>query len=201
MKWSGRNHPLMFARFSGHWSRSQRGTDVFSNFALPFLFLNDRERTISAVPKQNYWKMFTVGKGYLMRSGRIVSGTDLSIGIFEGDYVDNTNGMVVPTWTWGCNSITVPALLDGKKFGCAHCVSRDGDGEAEYNVSFEAADTQHGEFSYGPTIGYYPSNDWNSGSDHVAWPVYPSTPYQATLFIMVDPDFSTNTNPMGFIPS
>ena len=201
MKWSGRNHPLMFARFSGHWSSSQRGTGVFSNFSLPFLFLNDRERTISAVPKQNYWKMFTVGKGFLMRSGRIVSGTDLSIGILEGDYVDNTNGMVVPTWTWGCHSTSVAALLDGKKFGYAHCVSRDGDGEAEYNVSFEAADTQHGEFSYGPTIGYYPSNDWNSGSDHDAWPVYPSTPYQATLFIMVDPDFSTNTNPMGFIPS
>lgn len=201
MKWSGRNHPMLFARFSGHWSSSRRGTGVFSEFALPFLFLNDREREISVVPKMNYWKMFTVGRGYMMRSGRIVSGTDLRIGILEGDYVDNTNGMVVPTWTWGCKRGANEQILDGKVFGYMHCVSRDADGEANYDVSFEAADATHGEYSYGTAIGYYPSRDWDSGSDHDAWPVYPATPYQATLFVFIDPDFSTGTNPMGWIPS
>ena len=201
MKWSGRNHPMMFARFSGHWTSRARGTGVFSEFALPFLFYNDRDRSITVVPKMNYWKMFTVGKGFLMRSGRIVSGTDLDIGIMEGDYNEHRNGNVVPTWTWGCHSTTSQQVLDGKKFGYAHCVSRDGNGEANYDVSFEAADTVHGEYSYGPTIGYYPSDDWDSGSDHDLWPVYPSTPYQATLFVMIDPDFSTGTNPMGWLPS
>lgn len=201
MKWSGRGHPLMFARFRGHWSPSSSGTDVFSGFSQPFLFYNDRERSVTVVPKASYWKMFTVGKNYLMRTGRIVSGTDLAIGIMEGDYSDYDNGYVTPTWTWGCTTAALPTILGGNRFGYMRCVSRDGDGEADFNVSFEAADEAHGPFSYGPTLGYYPSDDFDSSALASSWPVYPSeVTSQATLFVMVDPDFSTGSNPMGYNP-
>lgn len=201
MKWSGRNHPMRFACFGGHWSDSAQGTGCFSEFNLPFCFYNSRSRAISVVPKMNYWKMFTVGRGYLMRSGHLASGAPKTIGILEGDYSEHTNGTVVPTWTWGVQQQQNAQLLDGQLFGYLYCVSRDADGEANYDVSFEAANTAHGSWSYGPIIGYYPSEQWDSGSWQNGWPVYPANPSAITLFVFVDPDFSTGTNPMGYIPS
>ena len=75
-------------------------------------------------------------------------------------------------------------------------VSRDGAGLAEYKVSFEQEDTVHGEYSYGTEIGNLPSSDWDSGSDRDAFVPYPAQSNgNAFLFIMMDPDFSTGTNP------
>ena len=197
MKWSGRNHPMTFKRYSGHWSDRQVGTGIFATTNIPFCFYNDRERSITVVPRQRFWRMFTVGRGYLMRTGRIMS-RPITIGILEGDYNDHTNGEVPTVWTWGCEDYTVKTLNDGAKFGCMQAVCRDPDGEAAYECSFEGANVTHGEFSYGMVIGYYPSKQWNSGSDHDRWPVYPATPYSITLFIMIDPDFSTYNNGQDF---
>jgi hypothetical protein len=75
-------------------------------------------------------------------------------------------------------------------------VSRDGTGIAEYNVSFEQEDAVHGQYSYGTEIGNLPSSDWQSNSDATAFSTYPSQSNgNAFLFIMLDPDFSTGTNP------
>ena len=194
-KWSGRNRPMKFKTWGGHWSSSAQGTGAFSTTTIPFLFYNNREREVTVVPRQNYWKMFTVGRGYLCRSGHIQS-TPLTIGIMEGDYSEHTNGQVPLMWTWGCKNFTVPTLVDGQLLGAPVCVSRDGDGVAEFVCSFEQADTDHtGSFSYGVQVGFYPSNAWDSGSWETTFPVYPATPKSCTLFVFIDPDFTTGTNP------
>lgn len=195
MKWSGRNHPMVFYTFGGHWTRSQQGTGIFSTYDKPFVFYNDRERFVSVVPRQNYWKMFTVGRGYLMRSAHIHAATVKTIGIIENDYVEHRNGMVVPTWTWGCQRYSNQQMLGGHIFCSTPAVSRDDGGEANFDVSFEGALATHGEFSYGQILGYYPSDDFDSGKWVNSYPVYPATPGTITLCVMVDPDFSTVNNP------
>ena len=192
-RWSGRNRPMRFKTWGGHRSSSARGDGVFATTQFPFLFFNDRTREVTCVPRGNYWKMFTVGRGYLARSGHIQS-MPLTIGISEGDYVDHTNGKVPLVWTWGCDNYTISGTL----YGVPGCVSRDGDGLASYDVSFEAASADHsGAYSYGPNVGWYPSGAWDSGSWENLFPVYPDEGGQATLFVFVDPDFTTGTNPVG----
>lgn len=196
MKWSGRNHPMLFKCHGGHWTTPHQGTGIFATTDTPFCFFNSRDRQISVVPRQRYWKMFTVGKGYLMRTGRIEA--TRTIGIMEGDYVDSRNGNVVPTWTWGCSRTQKPAIFNNEVFGCMQAVSRDGSGEAEYIVSFEEEDKVHGEYSYGVVLGYYPSDCWNSNSWTDSWGIYPANTGSIALFVMIDPDFSTNNNPQNF---
>jgi hypothetical protein len=198
MKWSGRNHPMQFKCYGGHWSASQQGTGVFSTTTIPFCFYNSRDRKIYVVPRQRYWKMFTVGRGYLMRSGKLMI-PGKYIGIMEGDYNDHTNGQVAPVWNWGCNAYQNQLLLDGELFGCMSAVCRDADGEAEYVCSFEAENTDHtGTYSYGTQIGNYPSKQWDDDKWENEWPVYPATPSSLTMFVFVDPDFSSNTNAQTF---
>ena len=188
-KWNGRNRPMTFKKYAGHWSSSQQGTGIFSTTTIPFIFYNTRSRAVSVVPRGNYWKMFTVGRAMLARTGRIMS-EPLTIGISEGDYSEHDNGQVPVVWTWGCQWLN----YDGGA-GYAQCVCRDGTGEADYVCSFESADASHGTYSYGQVIGYYPSNDWDSGSDTTAYAVYPNEPNECRLFVLVDPDFSTVNNP------
>ena len=114
----------------------------------------------------------------------------------ESDYVDHKNGQCAIHWTWGVNTSKNASLYEGKRFGYMHASCRDGDGEAEYVWSFEAEDTVHGEYSYGVEIGQYDSSDWDSGSDRDAFVTYPATNNgQCILFVMIDPDFTTGTNP------
>lgn len=197
MKWSGRSHPMTFRKWSGYRVDSSQGAGVWSTTNEPFLFFNTRTRKITAVNRQLHWKMFTVGKGFLMRSGHIQSRSG-SFGIMEGDYRDYTCGDVPIQWVWGCTNATV----GGATLGYPSCVSLDGSGEADYMVSFESVDTDHtqSEFSQGTELGFYPSNDWGSAHPQEAsWPVYPSSsPMYMTIFVMIDSDFSTANNPTGY---
>ena len=194
-QWSGRNRPLCFKRYGGYWTSRATGTGIFSTTTIPFVFMNYRDRRVTVVPRYQYWKMFTVGRGWSSRSGHIQSGP-MTIGIMEGDYNEHTNGQVAIHWTWGVNTSKNASLYDGKRFGYMHASCRDGDGEADYVWSFEAEDAVHGEYSYGCELGYYDSSDWDSGSDRTAFVTYPSTSNgQCILFIMIDPDFTTGTNP------
>lgn len=198
MKWSGRNHPMQFKCYGGHWSSSQQGTGIFSTTTVPFCFFNSRDRHIYVVPRQRYWKMFTVGRGYLMRSGRLMI-PGKYIGIFESDYSEHTNGDVAPVWNWGCNAYSYQSILNGELFGCMQAICRDADGEADYVCSFEAENADHTDtFSYGTQIGNYPSKQWDDDSWKTEWPVYPATPSSLTMFVFVDPDFSSNTNAQTF---
>ena len=219
-QWSGRNRPMAFKMYSGHWSRNAAGTGIFSTTNIPFMFLNDRELTITCVPRQNYWKMFTVGRGYLCRSGCIKASCNAGdIGILEGDYNDHKNGLISPVFNWGCGSYNIQTRTmedgtvvvfedypDSTKVGCAQCVSRDGDGIAEYNCSFEAELTVHDEYSYGLQVGYFPSTNWNGaggggkgygGSLNDKWVKYPATSYQLIIYVFIDKDFSTGSNPQN----
>lgn len=199
-KWSGRNRPLKFKKYGGYWEHEHSGVGIgiFATTTVPFIFYNYRDRKVFAVPRQNYWKCFSVGTKNLARSGKIMS-TPIDVGILEGDYRDYKNGMCVVVWTWGCRRYQLSNVLDGQTFGQANMVSRDGSGIAEYNVSFEAEDRVHDWFSYGVEIGNLPSSDWDSGSDRDEFVPYPSTPNgNAFLFIMMDPDFSTGTNPCEY---
>jgi hypothetical protein len=142
--------------------------------------------------------MFTVGRGFLMRSGRLMI-PGKYIGIMEGDYNDHDNGQVAPVWNWGCQDYYTQAIFDNQTFGAMHAVSRDADGEAEYVCSFEAENTDHtGSYSYGTQIGNYPSKQWDDSKWQNEWPVYPATPSSLTMFVFIDPDFSTNNNPQLF---
>jgi hypothetical protein len=116
----------------------------------------------------------------------------------ESDYVDHKNGNVPIIYTWGCQNYHAASILNDKQFGAAQMVSRDADGIAEYNVSFEPEDQVHGEYSYGMLIGFLPSSDFDSGSDRDSFVTYPAQSNgNAVLFVMMDPDFSTGTNPVG----
>jgi hypothetical protein len=195
MKWSGRNHPMQFYKYSGYRVDTAMGEGVFYTTTIPFLFLNLRTRIITAVNRQQFWRMFTVGRGYLSRSGHIGS-NDLSFGIMEGDYPSSTRcGDVAVQWFWGTRTDKVNNNL----IGYPQCVSIDADGEADYQVSFEATDADHtnSQFSQGVEIGIYPSSEWGSSHPTDHWAVYPDTAYReiATLCIYVDPDFSTTNNP------
>lgn len=219
-QWSGRNRPMSFKMYSGHWTDSPAGTGIFSTTTIPFMFLNDRELSITCVPRQNYWKMFTVGRGYLCRSGYIKASCNAGeIGIMEGDYNDHKNGCIAPVFNWGCGSYQVQTKVaadgtkiywedypDATRVGCAQCVCRDADGIAEYKCSFEGEFVQHGQYSYGMQVGFFPSTDWNKaggggggygGSLNDKWVKYPAQSYQIIIYVFIDKDFSTGSNPQN----
>ena len=78
-------------------------------------------------------------------------------------------------------------------------VSRDDNGEAEYICSFESENADHASsYSYGTQIGNYPSKQWDDNKWQNEWPVYPATPSSLTMFVFIDPDFSSNNNPQLF---
>ena len=218
-QWNGRNRPMGFKMYSGHWTDNQSGTGIFSTTTIPFVFMNDRELSITVVPRQNFWRMFTVGRGLLCRSGQIkVSCNAGEVGIMEGDYNDHTNGCIVPVFNWGCGSYTVQKkesadgttiyfedYPDSTRVGCIQCVCRDADGIAEYECSFEGRNVDHtGQFSYGMQIGSFPSFQWNGagsnkrgvgGSLNDKWVKYPATSYTLIMYVFIDKDFSTGSNP------
>lgn len=219
-QWSGRNRPMTFKMYSGHWSSTPAGTDVFATTTIPFMFLNDRELSITCVPRQNYWKMFTVGRGFLCRSGYIKTSCNAgAVGIMESDYNDHTNGNITPVFNWGCGSYSIQTRTtqdgtiiywedypDPTKIGCAQCVCRDGDGIAEYNCSFEGELAQHTQFSYGMQVGFIPSTDWNGagngkkgygGTLNNKWVKYPANAYTIVIYVFIDKDFSTGSNPQN----
>lgn len=219
-QWSGRNRPMSFKMYSGHWTDSAKGTGIFATYNIPFMFLNDRDLSITCVPRQNYWKMFTVGRGNLCRSGCIKASCNAGeIGIMEGDYNDNKNGNVSPVFNWGCGTYNIQKKVmedgtvvefedypDSTRVGCAQCVCRDANGIAEYNCSFEGELVQHGEYSYGLQVGFFPSTNWNKaggggggygGSLNDKWVKYPATSYQIIVYIFIDKDFSTGSNPQN----
>lgn len=196
-KWSGRYRPMSFKKYGGYWTSRATGTGVFSTTTIPFVFLNYRDRRLTVVPRYVYWKAFSVGRGFLARSARIMA-YPMTVGIMESDYVEHKNGNVPILYTWGCQNYQATSILDNKQFGAAQMVSTDADGIAEFKVSFEREDTTHGQYSYGVLIGYLPSSDFDSGSDRDAFVTYPATSNgNAILFVMMDPDFSTGTNPVG----
>jgi hypothetical protein len=211
---------MSFKMYSGHWTDSQSGTGIFATTTIPFVFMNDRELSITVVPRQNFWRMFTVGRGYLCRSGQIkVSCNAGEVGIMEGDYNDHTNGCIVPVFNWGCGSYEVQKKVaadgttiyfedypDATKLGCIQCVCRDADGIAEYECSFEGRNVVHNQYSYGMQIGSFPSFQWNGagsnksgvgGSLNDKWVKYPANAYQLIMYVFIDKDFSTGSNPQN----
>jgi hypothetical protein len=192
---------MTFRKWSGYRVDSSQGEGVWSTTDQPFIFFNTRTRKLTAVNRQIYWKMFTVGRGFLMRSGRIMSKPGV-FGLLEGDYSDYRCGDVPIVWCWGCNYRKMENGSQEEITGYPLCVSLDGDGEAEYSVSFEASDEDHTQssFSQGVELGYYPSTDWGDAHPQEAnWPIYPSdSPVTMTIFVMIDPDFSTANNPVGY---
>lgn len=194
-QWSGRNRPMQFKKYGGYWTTRATGTGIYSTTTIPFIFMCYRDRKVYCVPRYQYWKMFTVGRGWSCRTGHIQSAA-MTIGIIEGDYNEHTNGNTAIHWTWGCNSTSNASIYDGKRFGYMHASCRDGDGEADYVWSFENEDVVHGEYSYGVEIGIYDSSSWDSGSDRDAYATYPAQSNgNAFLFIFIEPDFTTGTNP------
>lgn len=199
MKYSGRNHPMHFPIYRGD---RFEGRDVFKTTAIPFVFLNSRTYECFVVPRSVSWKCFSVGRGFLARSGTLRATWDY--GIFEDSYNDHTNGYITIILTWGAQAASNSLILDGNPFGYATMVSRDGDGEATYEVSFEAADANHdpdtspgGVFSNGTQIGVLnrtPYDGWSSIAK------YPATPMQSiNLFVHMDNDFQAgSTTPAGF---
>ena len=196
-KWSGRNRPMQFKLYGGYWSHPTQGIGIFSTTTIPFLFYNRRTRMVTAVPRQNFWKMFTVGRGFLCRSGHIESVT-LTVGLAESDYSSHKNGQSPVVWTWGTRRYQTTAVLNNEIFGACNCVCRDATGEAEYECSFELANADHTTLmSYGTPVGYLTSSDWESGSDTTTFTNYPAEAGSTHIFLFVDPNFSTGTNPQN----
>lgn len=195
-RWSGRNRPFTLYCFGGHKTSSAQGELVFSTSAIPFLFYNNRTRELTVVPRQQYWKMFSVGTQQICRTGHVMC-NNIEIGIAEGSYGDHDNGWVPPTFTWGTSSMSV----GGQFVGYMECVSRDDPGEADYKVGFEQQFQDHsGMFSYGVSLGIYPSNDFDSGSDETLFPHYPVSEenlVKRTIYVYIDPDYTTGNNPQS----
>lgn len=195
-KYSGRNHPMHFPLYSG--SRFT-GRGVFATTTIPFVFINRLTKVISVVPRQISWKCFSVGRGYLARSGTIRC--SWSQGIFEDDYSDHNTGDITGIYTWGSSEVArFDSIMNGAQFGYGMMVSRDADGEASYEVSFERADADHTSsvLSNGVTIGYIDRDPYDGWSQSFA--IYPLTPMSYfNLFVYLDNNFVAGvTTPVGF---
>lgn len=199
MKYSGRNHPMHFPIYSGD---RFEGRGIFETTNIPFVFLNSRTYECFCVPRSVSWKCFSVGRGLLSRSGTLRSTWDQ--GILEDNYNDHTNGYITIILNWGAQATSNSAIMGGQSFGYSMMVSRDGDGEANYDVSFESATADHnpstspgGVFSNGVMIGVLNRAPYD-GWDHFA--KYPATPMQSiNLFVHMDNDFQAgSTTPANF---
>jgi hypothetical protein len=195
-KYSGRNHPMRFPLYSG--SRFS-GRGVFATTSMPFSFINRLTKEIFVVPRSIYWKCFTVGRGYLARSGTIRC--SWSQGIFEDDYVEHHTGDITGIYTWGSSLVVSNQYVNnGQRTGYGMMVSRDADGEAEYNVSFEAENADHttSEFSNGVLIGYIDRDPYDGWNENFA--VYPASPMSTfNIFVYMDNNFISGvTTPMNY---
>lgn len=192
MKYSGRNHPMRFPVYRAN----KDARDLYITTTLPFICINDNTYEVYCVPRSVSWKCFTVGRGYLARTGQLRA--TWKFGIMESSYSEHTMGNITVVLNWGATASTNAALLDGELVGYSMMVSRDSDGLASYEVSFEAANTDHnpatapgGNYSNGTEIGVLtrPPYDGWSGI-----PYYPTTPSQyINLFVYMDPDFQAGT--------
>jgi hypothetical protein len=158
--------------------------------------MNYRTRLITAVNRNLYWKMFTVGKLNPRRVGRIGSGPWLQ-GPAEGASHDGKVGIV---WSWGCEFVS-DTENNGQLYGMK-CVSLDGTGEADYKFSFEAVDEDHTRTaspygtSQGVVVGFYPSSEWGEAHVDQNWIRYDSTitPTYARLCVLIEPNFCSYQN-------
>ena len=203
-KWSGVNHPMTFKRYGGYRVDTERGEGVWNTTNIPFLFLNYRTRKVTVVNRYIYWKMFSVGKNFPRRQGRI-GAPPMSMGIMEGDYRDYRNGSVGIVWSWGCTQLT---KLNNSPILGMQCMSLDGDGEADYKFSFELPDTNHAKtpeqpygFSQGVEVGFYPSSEWGSYDVDQIWKPYESSVSDifSTLCVIIEPNFNSSQNPQGWL--
>jgi hypothetical protein len=197
-KYSGRNHPMHFPIYRANMDER----DLYKTTALPFVCINDNTYVVYVVPRNISWKCFSVGRGYLARSATIRGTWDF--GILESDYSEHTMGNITIIYTWGAQATSNSAVLSGQPIGYSNMVSRDGNGEANYEVSFEAANTDHnpdtapgGNYSNGVTIGVLnraPYDGWGGIAR------YPSTTTQSiNLFVHLESNFVSGvTTPVGF---
>jgi hypothetical protein len=193
MKFSGRNHPMRFPIYRGD---RFEGRDIFRTTTAPFVFFNSRTYRVSVVPRGIKWKAFSVGKGFIARSAKIDARWDF--GIVEDSYSDHTNGVITIVWTWGNATTTVSSIMSNNRFAYMQMVSRDGSGEAEYDVSFESADADHnpdtapgGVFSNGVDIGVLNHAPYDGWDDFAMYP--DTTRHQIDLFVMMDDAFEAGT--------
>ena len=192
MKYSGRNHPMRFPVYRAN--RDAR--DLYTTTTLPFVCINDNTYEVYCVPRHVSWKCFTVGRGYLARSGQLRA--TWKFGIQEGSYTEHTMGNITMVLNWGALSTSVAVILDGDNIGYAMMVSRDADGVASYDVSFEAEDADHnpatspgGNYSNGTEIGVLTRAPYDGWSSIVYYPYTPGT--YISLFVHMDPDFQAGT--------
>jgi hypothetical protein len=193
MKFYGRNRPMHFNIYAGSF---KEGRGVFSTTTMPFVFFNKLTKRVYVVPRYIKWKAFSVGRGFLARSFTVRSDYDHAIS--EADYSDHTNGAVTIVYTWGAEAAKLSHILNNDYFGFSNCVSRDGDGVANYDVSFESEDADHTSIvrSYGVQLGVLtrdPYDGWGWYS------VYPASPQSAiNLFVYPDNDFKAGvTSPQS----
>lgn len=193
MKFYGRNRPMHFNIYAGSF---KEGRGVFSTTTMPFVFFNKLTKRVYVVPRYIKWKAFSVGRGFLARSFTVRSDYDHAIS--EADYSDHTNGAVTIVYTWGAEAAKLSHILNNNYFGYSNCVSRDGDGVANYDVSFESENADHTSIvrSYGVQLGVLtrdPYDGWGWYS------VYPASSQGAiNLFVYPDNDFKAGvTSPQS----
>lgn len=192
MKYSGRNHPMRFPVYRAN----KDARDLYITTTLPFVCINDNTYEVYCVPRSVSWKCFTVGRGYLARTGQLRA--TWKFGIQESDYSEHTMGNITMVLNWGATASSVPTILGGDYIGYSMMVSRDSDGVASYDVSFEAADADHnpatapgGNYSNGIEIGVLTRTPYDGWSGIV---YYPTTPGQyINLFVYIDPDFQAGS--------
>lgn len=198
MKYSGRNHPMHFPIYRAN--RDNR--DLYRTTTIPFVCVNDNTYVVYVVPRSVTWKCFSVGRGFLARSGTIRGTWDF--GIHEDDWAEHTNGNITIVYTWGAQASSNSTIMGGSAFGYSTMVSRDGDGEANYDVSFESANADHNPdtspgsvFSNGIPIGVLNRSPYDGWGGIVR---YPASPMQSiNLFVHMDPDFQAgSTTPTNF---
>ena len=194
-KFSGRNRPMRFPIYRGD---RFSGRGIFATTTIPFVFFNTRTKLVYVVPRGVQWKAFTVGRGFLARNARISS--MWNYGIFEDNYEEHYNGHMTVIFTYGANNvINNTSIMSNAAFVYPYMVSRDGNGIADYNVSFESelADHTTSEFSNGVEIGVI-SRDPYDGWGNFA--LYPASPSQDMYIIVeMEPNFTAGvTNPSNF---
>lgn len=181
-KYSGRNHPMRFKLYRGHWVDAT-GKGCYETYDTPFLFLNDWTHEIYAVARTNYWKMFSVGRTNFQRSATVRSKIQW-LGYAEG--ADNNGAQIPVLWQWGLNY----DVVDGQPVTSLEAVSRDGTGEADFNVSFDAADQVYNIYQYGVKLGY-PTNESWANFPH-PFQLYPSSEsHYWYLYVFPEKDFAS----------
>ena len=121
-------------------------------------------------------------------------------GIFEDNYEEHYNGYMTVIFTYGANNvINNTSIMSNAAFAYPYMVSRDGNGIADYNVSFESelADHTTSEFSNGVEIGVISRDPYDGWG---AFALYPASPSQDMYIIVeMEPNFTAGvTNPSNF---